>query len=209
MGFVVVSTAKADDSILECVSKGRLAASLVYAMSDGTNLDSINVNFQSPPRNSVEEFERDTYVASVKAEIVELLEGAAPPAQDKDFAGKIGVKVAERCAIEYGMKRGDFKRTGSAHPNEPAASSRSIQGPPIGLEEACNNLRFDILTIGRAISDGVPKQQLQALANKSLPQLGEERLARILRQIDEAYAWDKPFVEWLNKEYAECAGGVK
>jgi hypothetical protein len=229
LGFICIGTAKAEDSILECVSKGRLAASLVYAMSDGTDLASINVNFQSPPRNSVEEFERDTYVAGVKAEIVELLDGAIPPVNDHEFAGKIGVKVAERCAVEYGMKRGDFKRTatvidndaplegviavrpltatGSAHPHEPAASSRSIQGPPIGMEEACSNLAFDIKTIGRAVYDGVPKQQLQALANKSLPQLGEERLARILRQIDEAYAHEGPLLEWMNKEFAECRGG--
>lgn len=195
VGFVFLFPSLAwSDDVLECAHRGRLAASMVYAMSEGYELDKINVRFQAPPRNQKELDEQEAYVSAIKGEVAMLVK--TKPPRDKEFAGKIGVRITEKCAIEYGAKHGNFKKIGSAAPND-AASSASIR---------CNNLRHDIMTIARAVHEGKPQQQLATFAQRSLPELGEERLALILTMIAEAYAHEGPIVEWMNKRYAGCAG---
>lgn len=210
--FLYPSMSKADD-IMECVSKGRLAASMVYSVSEGYALEKINVNFQRQPRNRAEAEELAAYVAKLKEEIAGLLEGQAVPANDQDFANRIGIKVTENCAVEYGMKHGTFKKTGSAKPITEreaselmigTASSTSIEGPPIGMERACSDLKLDIRVIARALSEGKPINELKAFAKNSISQLGPERLEKILTMIDEAYSHEGPIVDWMNKTYAEC-----
>jgi hypothetical protein len=188
--------AKADD-IMECIDRGRLAAGMVYAVSEGYDLDKVNVTFRIAPRNASEKADMDRYVEEVRTEVRDLIADQAVPANDKDFANRLGIKVSEACAFRYGKARGFMRDT---------ASSTSIEGPPIGMEQYCKDLYYDLNIIGHAISDGIPAGQLRALANKSISYLAEERLARILRQISEAYAWDKPYIEYMDKEYAECAG---
>jgi hypothetical protein len=220
LGFVVVSTAKADE-MMECIAKGRAAMVMVMGVASGVPLDQVNVYFRVGNQMITDE----KYVNGIREEVRPLL-GVVPAVDTPEaepYANAIGNKIAEACAYEYGIKRGTFKRMtwkpvnidrcggaaehmGSAHPNDPAASSESLKGPPIGMEEACNNLRFDIMRIGKAISDGVPMEQLKSFAQRSLPQLGEERLARILSMIDSAYAHKGPFIEWMQAQYASCKG---
>jgi hypothetical protein len=216
LGFFCMGTIKADDEIMQCVHRGKLASAMVFAVSEGYELDKVNVRFRILPRNAAEQAESDRYVEEVRKEVRALLDGQFVPARDQDFADRIGIKVSEACAFRYGKEHGFMKETGSAPPLTeeqatnlmmPAASSTSIEGPPIGREAYCKDLHYDLDVIGRAISDGIPADQLRALANKSIAYLGDERLARILSMIDEAYAWEKPYIDFIDKEYAECTGG--
>jgi hypothetical protein len=235
MGFVAPSRA----DVMHCVHRGKLAASMVYAVSEGYDLDKVNVNFRIAPRSAAELADRDQYVEEVRKEVAGLLQGQSIPARDTEFANAIGMKVAEACAFKYGKERGFMKEVGTHIDNEapiPAdevlairelrrigstppmteeqaselilgtASSTSIEGPPIGMAEACSNLKYDIKLIARAMSEGAPKEKLIEVANNSLEQLGTERLARILAMIEEAYAHEGPIVEWMNRRYAECMG---
>ena len=231
---------RADDSIVDCVHRGKLASLIVNSMSEGVDLDKINVRFRFPPRDNAALEAQNRYVETVKGEVLALLEGKPP---QKDQADHIGVQVAEKCAVEYGMQHGNFKRTGSVGPLteqqatelvlderdpaadercggaseriSPSASSEAI-GKPAGSSppssgfdrsaEACTDLKYDIITITRAISDGEPIEKLKAFAERSISELGQERLERILKMIDEAYAYKGPIIDWMNKRYAVCMG---
>lgn len=224
---VVPRMASADD-LMECVYRGKFAASMTFAVTEGYALDKINVRFGLPPKNQTEKTEMDRYVESVRKEVGALLDGQTIPEKDQEFAALIGTKVAQACAFEYGKKHGymrdvnlidndapmeahstrELRRIGVTPPlgEREITDGTSIVAPPIGMHQVCNTLRFDINVIGRAISEGKPEEELAAFAKRSLPQLGQERLDRILTLIAEAYAWKGPFVDWMNKSYAECAG---
>lgn len=80
------------------------------------------------------------------------------------------------------------------------ASSSAIAKPS---KETCDEIRIDVKVIGEAVSDGVPEDDLMRHARMA-PDLESDRLERILRQIKEAYAWDGPFQEWIDKELKGC-----
>lgn len=113
------------------------------------------------------------------------------------------------------FKRTGFVRTGSVPPMSEeqaselimgAASSQSLEGPPIGMEQACAHLKLDIKIIARALSRGEPIDELKGHADKARADLGEERFGEILKMIDEAYAHEGPLVDWMRKRYAACMG---
>lgn len=89
-----------------------------------------------------------------------------------------------------------------------AASNQNLGKEPIGFNEAlflCNELRYDINLIARSISEGEPLENMIDLAKRSVESLREDRLARILRMLPEAYDYKGPIAEWMEKEYKECS----
>lgn len=193
--LVLPYTAKADD-VMECISRGRLAAALVYDISEGADLASIKINAKFPPRNQVQQRDFDEWVAGVKGEVAVLLEGKSPP-KDEAFANRLGVKVAEKCAVEYGMRRGDFKRTGSVHPRDAASSQ--------GLTEdiRCQQLSADLDVIKGAVSGGMPIDRLKEML-KPAEMIGEETHARMIALIDSAYAFQGNLDDWMARHFAPC-----
>ena len=197
------SFSKADEDLLECLGRGRAAFVMVMGVATGIPLDHINVYFQFGNQFVTDE----TYVNSVREEVRPLL-GVVPAAQTPEAEGHakaIGNKIAETCAYQMGKQRTNFQRMGSARPNG-AASSQSLTGPPIGMEQFCSDLKYDIATIARAISDDEPQEKLKDLATRSSSVLSEARLTMILQMIDKAYAHKGPIVEWMNREYSACMG---
>jgi hypothetical protein len=87
------------------------------------------------------------------------------------------------------------------HYNLKTASNKNIAKPS---QQTCTDLEWDIKVIGEAISDGIPQHELENFARKSISVLGEDRLIRILRQIDGAYTFDGTFDEWASKELQDC-----
>lgn len=98
----------------------------------------------------------------------------------------------EKC-MEVETAKRTFKKT---------ASNQNI-----GPQDPCADLEYDIKVIGNAISNGEPKDNLiaRAMTSKKL-RANEERRKLVMEMIDEAYAWDKPFVEWMDKRYGGCKG---
>ena len=206
------SFSKADEDLLECLGRGRAAFVMVMGVATGIPLDHINVYFQFGNQFVTDE----QYVNGVREEVRSLL-GIVPTAQTPEaeaHAKAIGNKVAEACAYQMGKQRTNFQRMGSARPpgkadrllQEFAASSQSLAGPPIGMEQFCSDLKYDIATIARAISDDEPQEKLKDLATRSSSVLSEARLTMILQMIDKAYAHKGPIVEWMNREYSACMG---
>ena len=200
-GAFVLFFSPANADLMECVHRGKLAAQMAQAVNEGYALDRLNFRFQRTPQNAQEQAEMEAYVDSVRAEVKALL-GMEPD--------NLGMKVAEACAFEYGRSRGYMKDVGSAPTLSEkqitemimgTASSESIKGKPIGMDEACEELKHDIRTIAGATSE-VSKEELAEFANRST-ELSPERLARILVMIEGAYASDN-LREWANQAYAEC-----
>ncbi len=193
--FLAPSLSKADD-IMECVSKGRLAASMVYTVAEGYELEKINVSFAYPPKTQKDSDERDIYVANLKKEVAVLL-GGKKPALDKEFAAQIGLKVTEKCALEYGERSGKFKRT--------ASSEGMIEGKMV-REMECGKLLQDEEIITRYAMEGRTKNQIAGRAQNA-PDISEERRESILKKIEEAFAYEGGPGAWWANAWNACVDG--
>jgi hypothetical protein len=79
------------------------------------------------------------------------------------------------------------------------ASSQKI------MQEFCADLDYDIKGIAGAMSDGMPIEELKGYAERAKEALGDERFARIMKMIDEAYTYKGPIGDWMDATYSKCA----
>jgi len=204
-------TAKADD-IMDCIYRGQLAGKMAETVIEGYDLDKINVNFQRPAQNAMEQAELDAYVESVRNE-VRGLTGLEP--------SKVAARVAETCAFEYGKKHGYMKdvnfRTGSTPPMTEQQASDLMMGTASsqGMAEAnarykeCEELLTDQIFIAQQLSRGQSADALRHLAKNSAEALTPERLEKVLRLIDEAEdaVSKKDLRGWFDSYWHACYDG--
>lgn len=160
-----------------CIERSKLAIDIAKTVQGGLTMDRINLEYAIPPTSEDEDRDRQAWVAELKGEIAVLMQTVQDPEM-------VGQTVLENCAYAYGKLR----RTAT-----------------VADEAWCRNRMFDINRIAKFVSDGAPVEQVKAFARRS-PELRGDRLDAVIEMIDEAYAWQGPFIEWMKMRYADCAG---
>ena len=84
-----------------CKERSKLAIEIARAINSGFTLDTINLEFSTPPADEQEERDRQERVAELKGEIHTVMQEVSDP-------DLVGQKILERCAYRYGAQ---YRRT--------------------------------------------------------------------------------------------------
>lgn len=84
-----------------CQERSKLAIEIARAIKEGFTLDTINLEFLTPPVDKQDEEERQERVAELKGEIYMVMQEVTDP-------DLVGQKILERCAYRYGAQ---YRRT--------------------------------------------------------------------------------------------------
>lgn len=138
--------------------------------------------------------------------IVKAEQEAAALPENKDYSITAVIGRTDQSRLTQGYFEKCMEVETAKRTFHKTASSEAIRGgPPVGAEKACEDLKYDLMVIGHAISDGEPKEHLIERARSSR-KLSADRMAAAIEMIEEAYAWKKPFTEWMEKRYGACMG---
>ena len=196
LGFCLLypSISKADD-LMDCVARGRAAFVMVMGMATGVPLDQVNVYFSVGNQMVTDE----EYINGIREEVRPLL-GVVPAADTPEaepYAARIGNKIAEACAYNYGAR---FRKTASSEAVADREGVRTAQ---------CSELLTDQRYIAERMAESIPTQRLLQQATRSVGELGEERLKRIMGLIAETDAAARKAVrEWFEAYWHACMDGV-
>lgn len=183
---------KLDDGTLRyCVERARTALSVAESLAEGLSVERINLAFFRAPRDESELADREQWIADLKAEVAKNY-AALPPGPDRPKLA--AQKVAEACAYEHGKKR-RMKQV---------ASSESIRNET-DRRDACREALVDHIYIGQSVGRGMPRDQLESRAKYNASRLGEERVAKIMVLIEEAYT-SGDIQAWFDRYLAACMG---
>jgi hypothetical protein len=180
-----------------CIYRGRLAMEIARHVKAGKQLAQIEIAFKQAADTVSEQEDRDLWVSRLKEEITAAMQ--VVPMTDPQFKEKVGQKIAETCAYNYGKSRTE---KGAAAVNDfvQVASSGTI-----ALDsQACADLRYDVEFIAQMKEDaGATANDLVGLAHRS-PELSDERLERILKLIASAYAYPGSMLDWKAENLKGC-----
>lgn len=191
--FVVPLTTAAqpldDGSLRYCLERAKTALSVATSLSEGLNIDQINLAFFSAPADAADNDYREAWIQALKVETATAF--AALPA-GPHRAERAAQKIAEVCAYAHGKKR-RIKH---------AASSESLGNEP-RQRELCREQLVDEIYIGQAVAQRAPREHMEQRARHNAERLGEERFKRILGLLHEAYGAPN-IQDWFDAKLSAC-----
>lgn len=117
---------------------------------------------------------------------------------------KLAVMPEARFPQDFGDEYQKFMATCMTHKNNREEIFQQIR---VGFNEAlfmCNELKYDLAVISESITNGISKEAVLDRLSRSSSQLRQDRMERILKQINEAYAYKGPIENWVYEQYKEC-----
>ena len=145
--------------------------------------------------------DRDMWVDALKDEIRAAM--LQVPETVPEYAQRVGQKVAEKCAYEYGASRSKktpvrFIKTASSQQFKDGASARF---------EQCSERLADQVYIGNMLGRRqASADELRAIALQSSESLGQERFDKVMKLIDEAEQ-AQDVQAWFDAYWKPCLAG--
>ena len=173
------------DDLIDCVHRGRAAATIVMGVAAGVPLDNVNLVFQVG--NQI--IQDEDFTNELRKEIRPLL-GVVPEIgtpEAEPYANHIGIKIAERCAYNYGAK---FKKT---------ASSEQFKT----RETQCVELLVDEKIIAIHANAGLSHRRMVEKATRDVG-VDDARWAALMKMIKAAHEYEGGPVKWFEHEWAVC-----
>lgn len=180
------------ESIEYCVYRGKLAIDFVAAVEHGYLLENVNIAWREPPADEGEEAAREIWVNALRAEVKSFMETVP---QGENFAIRVGQKVAEKCAYEYGKGRVGTK----------VASSEKIK--PEYRIAMCRDALSAHYAMALHAFKGMSQEEMHARIETRTDVPDEERL-RIHGIVDELFDSGMNPQAWLDGLVSQCVGGV-
>lgn len=188
------TSAFAEDSIVECVDRGRLAHDIASAINDGLKPESITFAFPNA-RNETELKLAEKWGQILISEVVAGLNITSNPEI-------IAQKVAEACAYKYGQEHSGI------HKQKLASSERIV---PNDKEDECKAVLTDQIYIFRMIGQKQDTfSHMRQRAKNSREGMGEEHYAKVLQLLEEAEkAYNEGTLQkWFDDYWHICYDGI-